>query len=358
VDKKACNNSQTKLKTMKRFFTVLLLSSLANAGLNAQLALTKANFEPAEGDVQFTKRYDSIIPLPRSQGTNKVWNCSALVPKNFPIYTRTFVPLASVPASSLFPGATIAANIAINQYEFYKSAISPTTQLEFLGNSFPGRVDYLTDTRIDDTWPIVYGSSTNDTYLGTITGPVTEQISGTVTAAATGSGTLLLPGGQLDNVLQVTTTHYSVQTNTSTVSNPPSLNFTVVTYSYYDISSKFPVVIVEDVKSNLGTVAPDHANVYYNRPLTLSIMENRSEFAFAMYPNPTAKNFNINFDNTKNEICTVQVYDAAGKMVSGKNLGNASEIKENVPVPDLPPGIYLVKIQAGSKTAYKKLAVE
>lgn len=344
---------------MKKLLLPLLLSGLCNSALNAQLVLTQSNNEPIAGDVLAQQRYDSVIALPRNMGQNQTWNFSSITQSTFTsASSKTYVPVSSVPASSLFPAANLAAQIGPNQYEFYTSVASPTPQFEFIGNSFPGRTDAYSDTWITNTWPTSYGSLTSDYFAGTITGPVTAQLNGTVNAMAVGTGTLILPGGfQLSNVLQVKSISYSVETVTAPT--PTSSNsFTTTIYDYYHASSKFPVVTIFSQKSTFSAVVPDYTWVFYNKPLGLGILEKSSEFDIGLYPNPASGNFTISISNAKNENCTMGVYDAAGKTVLAKEAGNASLIKESLSVTALPAGVYLVKVQLGEQTSYKKLAVQ
>jgi hypothetical protein len=342
---------------MKKFFT-LLLGGIGFSGLNAQVVLTQVYYEPLPGEIQVTFPYDSITPVPRNTGPNQTWDFSAMIPKSMPYTTRTFSSTSAVPASSLFSGATIVGQIGPNQYEFYKSTTGTGAKFELIGYSYPGRVDSLKDTRIDFIWPVTFGNSGTDTYSSTIRGPVTGMNIGTVSTAASGSGTLLLPGGnQLGNILQV----IKVDRYNQSVSSPTpssSYNFTTTTYNYYQSISKYPVVTVITDQSDLGSVAPNSTRVYYNSNLKVGLEETTNDFEFGIVPNPANTSFHISLSNSKNENCTVQICDVTGKLISAKDLGNAQVIKENVSVTALPAGVYFVKTQLGNKASVKKLIVE
>lgn len=98
------------------YFTTLAIASAFT--LSAQVTLTKAANDPVIGDLNKLTYYDSVSVVPKSTGTNQIWNFSGMTAQGS--NTVAYVNPSSAPGASLFPSATIAENeIGSSRYEFF-----------------------------------------------------------------------------------------------------------------------------------------------------------------------------------------------------------------------------------------------
>ncbi len=78
--------------------------------------------------------------------------------------------------------------------------------------------------------------------------------------------------------------------------------------------------------------------------------------AFAMYPNPSNNQVTIKF-NTTNDVA-INLYDIHGRTVLNKTFtSQSSSFNQNLNVSALATGIYVVKIESGNNTMFRKLVV-
>jgi hypothetical protein len=83
-------------------------------------------------------------------------------------------------------------------------------------------------------------------------------------------------------------------------------------------------------------------------------------FAFSdinLYPNPNNGSFNVQFTPYSDQI-NVSVFDIRGRVIFDKQYQNNGLFNEIIQLDNVQSGIYLVKIQDGSKNLTKKIIVE
>ena len=93
--------------------------------------------------------------------------------------------------------------------------------------------------------------------------------------------------------------------------------------------------------------------IYKN--LTLSIQKNTFGVQFSVYPNPSFGSSKIHLGANYKEV-TVQVYTILGKLVSTQKHSNTNEI--SLDTQKFTNGIYIVKVESGTKKASLKLVVK
>ena len=78
--------------------------------------------------------------------------------------------------------------------------------------------------------------------------------------------------------------------------------------------------------------------------------------SFVMYPNPSNGSLTIGF-NTSNDV-NVNLYDIRGRSVLNKNFNaSGSKFNQTLNLASLATGVYVVKINSGSNTMFRKLVV-
>lgn len=336
------------MKKNKLLFFALLIGATQ---ANAQLTLTKAANEPIAGDVYTTQSFDSVNVVPKNIGQNQTWNFSAIVQTTDSPSSTNYIAASTVPASSLFPGATLAVQNATNYFDFYKSGNS---QFEYLGYDDVGAIVNFTNTNVLYAWPVAYGYSNTDIYGGPASGAANGTRTGTYAITATGSGTITLPGGHVyTNVLQVKLSQTDIQADASS-----TLTITETEYAYYHSSQKFPILGVGYITLSSGTASATFADVFVNHNVATGIAEHIKELNLSVYPNPAKGSFTFNLNNANNQQCSVQLCNTLGQVVKNLELGNNSTITTQVNVADVPAGIYFIKTKLGTGTDVRKIVIE
>jgi hypothetical protein len=115
------------------------------------------------------------------------------------------------------------------------------------------------------------------------------------------------------------------------------------------------LVFKEFVGSSTGRIVLEKGQI------TLTgIGENpKSGFNAAIYPNPVNDVMNLVINPGKSKLAVVSILDMSGRMVLNKKYEIQAEDLSTlqIPVSDLPSGMYMVKIQAGGKVISRKVIV-
>mgnify|MGYP000203294740 CR=1 FL=1 len=306
--------------------------------INAQVTLTKAANEPVIGDMNKITYYDSVSVVPKSTGTNQMWNFSGMTAQGS--NTVTYVNPTSVSGNTLFPTATIAENeIGSTRYEFYRSAGST---YEYVGQLDAVQTETLvfSNSGILRSYPISYGSVSTDSFVALQTsGSGTMSFSGTATISANGTGTVILPNGNVHpNCLQV------VETITlSVVSGTMNVTGYFKNVFYYEAGRKFPIFEYDyEVMGSIKFTAIANSDALLagvNEVATASP-------AATIYPNPTKSELFIRVSGETPQ--SLQVMDMAGRDVINQEFSNSINVES------LEQGLYILKLNYKEKIAYQR----
>lgn len=344
---------------MKKIYLSLLTIGLTLTA-SAQLSLTKAFNEPAAGNVNIQKGYDSTSVIPKNTGASQTWNFSSLT-TNTVTEVTTYTTAASTPSAALFPTSTLAEDDGSGQYSYWQAT---ATNFELRGFADgAGSAVTLTNSATAAIWPINFGYANTDNYAGTATLSLSGPVNGTITTNGTGNGTVILPGSiTFTNCLQVR----MVNRMNITLGTFP-LTFTVdilgTDYQYYHGTQKFPIITVSYEKQTMnsasGPTVTNSYNVRVNNAVLTGITDvNFDAINYNVYPNPATESVNINLTNTKNETVSVVVMNNLGQVVKSVDLGNAIEVKHLLNTSDLASGIYHITTSVGDKSTTKKLIIQ
>lgn len=340
---------------MKKIYLSVFTVALSLTA-SAQLSLTQAFNEPVIGNVNSAQFYDSTAVLPNTTGTGQTWNFSALT-SNTVTETSSFIAASPAgPNAGSYTGATMADFDGGSFYNYYKST---TNQLENLGFEDVNVVVLLSDPMTIGSFPFTMGSTFTDMAAGTCTamvlGNMTGVASGTTTVTGTGTGTLMIPGGaSFTNVLQTVS---RTKIDISIAGGAVTLNNDGVEFTYYHSSQKFPIMSVA-YTTVTGSFPSYSADIKVNTSVITGLNDLNFDATFSIFPNPAKNNFNVKLQNAGNNACNMQIINAMGAVVRSMNMGNNSDISQNVSVSDLAPGIYMVKTSLGNKVSVRKLIVE
>ena len=92
--------------------------------------------------------------------------------------------------------------------------------------------------------------------------------------------------------------------------------------------------------------------------IDMPVVQNLRIEELAIFPNPTAAVFNLQFDLPENDEAVVRIFNASGRMVYSNDLGIFSgRFQDRIDLGNEPAGTYFVMIQQGKYSVSKKLIV-
>ncbi len=344
---------------MKKIYFAIFSALFGTQISNAQLTLTKAFNEPVIGDVNISHRWDSTAALDNNAGPNTLWDFSALT-TNTGVSTSNYTTVAGSTDAGNYPNATFAEFDGNAGYTYYRATATATPQLELLGIYQPSlSINLNTNPAVIAVWPIAYGYNKTDALSGTVSTPtIGGNATGNVKTSASGTGTVLLPGGlTFTNVLQVTATQ---TINISLMAGPiPVASATVLStnYQYYHSTQKFPILSV-NYQTISGAFSGSSASIRINNNVIAGIKEAGLKSDFSVYPNPANDRLNLALTNQKAENVSVKILNNLGQLVKTVELGNSTNINSQIDLTDLNSGIYIIKTNVGSASSSKKLIKE
>lgn len=323
---------------MKKIYAILSLFFIGYQS-NAQLTLTQAANEPVIGDVWNLQLYDSTTSVPKTTGTGVIWNFNSLTINTFTSIT-TFTNVASAPSATAYPLANIAGVRSSTKADFYKTSAN---KLEFAGFVDNSQVVFNPPVAWYN-WPISYGSTTSGTLAATETnGTNTANWAGIANFQATGTGTVVLPGGAtFNNCLQF---RRVVDVN---ITGSYTSQYHIVQYEYFSAARKLPILKVEYFAATTGTNVSKDFNLLVDKSaLSVGINElSVSANEMSVYPVPASNMLYFNLPNNQD---AEQVYlmDINGKTVYSSTNNNA------IDVTSFAKGIYVLKV-ISKESIYQK----
>jgi len=332
---------------MKKLYIALFIASFISTVTQAQLTLTKAVHEPVVGDVFVVRDYDSTTVIPKNTGAGQTWNFNSLSMQTF-TEAITYTTVASAPSSTAFPTANLASNRNGNSWELWKTS---TTMLEFAGMSQNASTDRTVFSNLGtwNNWPVSFGNTNSDAFAATdYAGTVTSTWNGNISYTATGTGTVILPGGNVHpNCLQITKT-----ITLSAVSGTNTLYMAIKRYDYWSSLTKSPIIEIEYNAQTTGTTVSTNYNINVNiAAMSVGIKENQlSENSVIVYPNPAANNVNIFLP--ENAIATsLEIVDVTGKTVAATSNSNSINVET------LAKGIYSIRVKVKDSVLQRALVI-
>jgi len=350
---------------MKKLYSIFALAVSGTAMVYGQ-SITYATHAPVAGDVFTTKSYDSTAAVPKQTGANQTWNFSSCLTSTNSPTSSTFVAPSSVPEASMFPGTNIVEDSGGGNYNFQKTS---TSSYELLGskNGTTSTIIF-TNSLVYINFPFSMGSFMSDNAAATLTlnpgsGTYTGTIQYTITQNGTGTGNVILPGGNnISNILQVTTS-YSISQLLNVGFGNATITAKGKSYNYFASGTKQSVLTVDYSTSTLqipfGTPTVQSGfGADVNNNLITGLNELNFEAGFQIFPNPGKDYFSVNLSNPDRSECIIHIYNASGSLVKEISLGNNADVNERVDISHLTPGIYLVKTNLGERQSVRKLIKE
>lgn len=341
---------------MKRL--LFFLSFVTISSLSAQTVLTFDNNGLRRGDTITTQEIEYVQP--GSAGENQVWDFSNV--KFTGKVNTTVIPADAIERT----GGTTDYNLVMKEDDrSYYISLDENAYVE-KGFTTSNTSIIYSDPIIRLKFPFAFGQTFTDKYLGdaiycsnTII-PVTGDY--TVTADAT--GTLILPGMIIRNVLRLKVEKNAFQVNPCSITESsvvrymwyaPGARYPVMgtNYAEYKSTSKEPQVIkaafINPQDAGLQLVTGD--NVYPNRV---------ADYSVVTYPNPFQEKLEYVYLLRKPVKVTVELLDLSGKELSviegkamqaeGLHFGEVDSFRENLSM-----GVYYLRFTFGSETYVSKV---
>ena len=331
------------LKISPYFLFIFVAVCLTNQA-DAQ-TLTVDNITPHIGDHFITHK---SLPVPFGEsGQDVTWDLSGLVALD--TNELSYETPANHPKATLFPDATV---VGINgdAGEFLDISSFAWQRLGISAPSFAFEVNYSNDPEVFLTFPFFFNKTFNNNFSGTITsGGITSPRTGTITVTGDGTGTLIMPYGQFDNVLRVKV----LEVTTDSVSGIP-VTVETLTYSWFQegIHASIASVIQTTIDTNVTSASYflDESIILSNKDLV------KWDSPIILYPNPSLDHVTIDFQLDKPSRIQWQITTMSGKHVfpATSTFRQAGPQSLGIDIASLPSGKYILQLIGNGKVASKK----
>lgn len=121
-------------------------------------------------------------------------------------------------------------------------------------------------------------------------------------------------------------------------------------------SGNYTLLAADFYNGDIGTI-----NSWSIEVCTQTVTLNNPDFGlvdFAVFPNPNTGNFTVKFDNQSNQKVNIQVIDIQGRIVYQNHFTAQGLFQQEIQLPNVPTGVYLVKVSNGEFKEVKKIVVQ
>jgi len=341
---------------MKRF--IFFISLVTISSLSAQTVLTFDNNGLRQGDTINTQEIEYVQP--GSAGESQVWDFSNV--KLTGKVNTTVMPADATGRT----GGTADYNLVMKEDDRnYYMSLDENAYVE-KGFTTGNTSIIYSDPIIRLKFPFAFGQTFTDKYLGDAiySSNTIIPITGDYTVTADATGTLILPGMIIRNVLRLKVEKNAFQVNPCSITEStitryfwyaPGARYPVMGTSYteHKTTSKEPQVIktsfINPQDAGLQLVTGD--NVYPNRV---------ADYSVVTYPNPFQEKLEYVYLLHKPVKVTVELLDLSGKELSviesramqaeGLHFGQVDSFRENLSM-----GVYYLRFTFGNETYVSKV---
>lgn len=312
---------------MKHVYSFLL--SILSIGLIAQPVITADWI--VTGAVGLSSTVDaSTTPDPGPAGANVTWDFSNVEPNDtaIQVYT-TFGDPDTTPYADLFPEANLVQiTLGVNIYIYLRLT---NDEFEAYGLATEGFTLIYNDPVTLVEFPFTYQSSFDDTFEGTSeiqadTIQILTYLSGNSSVTADGWGTIMLPQGNIGNVLRIQTTQANRDSSDFGLGIMSISHTESTTYSWF--SPDHNGILANHTTSSGYSVA-----IFGGLPLDTTEIPETSEFTYdptagtssvkavqlvdelIIAPNPVSESVNVRITHERNESFHVSIFDLNGKNI-------------------------------------------
>ncbi len=321
------------MKQRYALFSALLLSlSLAVA----QPTLSAGSANPVPGDALTYSSADFVEP--GAAGAGVTWDFATL--STIGSNTFTYVTPASTGLATTFPDATVAQDES-GAYFFYRADAAGYKDVGF---TLGGYTCVCSDPLLMLAYPMAFNGTFTDNMNCNVTdGTNTWTRTSSITGTADAHGNLVLPFGQVNNVLRV----HSVQNMVDNQIDPPSTVNTDL-YSWYRPGTHGPLFSISTMHAVYsGFPLNDSSATVIDASSIVGVDELvRHDIGVELWPNPATDRVDVVYGLGGGHALTIDLLDVTGQVVrriARRSLAAGIQ-REVLPIADLPAGAYLVRI--------------
>lgn len=294
----------------------------------AQPTLTFNNNAPQPG-TSYVRHFSPYV-APGGSGPGQVWDFSQLTTDSTELVT--LVNPASTEFSAQFPTATVA-EVSDGSTVYFRTDASGVFMLGYVAEDLP--VAFSNDGRFMN-FPCTHQTTWDDTYAASfdVEGNEVTQ-SGTITSTADGHGTLVLPDGNVANVLrvhwvQVEEMDMGLFTFTTTFDN----------HLYYVPGQSYPVVQTTSATSTVFGNSTTTEFTQWTPALATGLQEVTNASSLNAFPVPTSGELNFKLPEHFSGTPLITILDMTGRTVHGARNLDLQGDRGRIDVSALPAGTY------------------
>jgi hypothetical protein len=87
----------------------------------------------------------------------------------------------------------------------------------------------------------------------------------------------------------------------------------------------------------------------------VGLPESSNIYGFQVYPVPTGDLFTVKFSMPLPRECTMTVYNELGEVLLSRKVAAAAEVREDIDISNLNPGLYILKVDAPGQSMVEKI---
>ncbi len=330
---------------------IVTLMFATNTGI-AQ-TLNQGNMAPVVGDV--LSEYQAPYIAPGPAGANQTWDFSTLITGT--VVTKNYMTAASTGYSTFFSNANLAADHGQGIFVFYWVN---NNSLEFVGIYFADASfarPYQNPVKVM-TYPCSFNTTWTDNFSSNYTFSGTAVMrTGTITGAADGFGTVVMPYGPVTNVLRVRVE----ETYTDVHNYGYSVNSSTTHHFYKPGITSGPILSILEDTMNQNSNPQTHRSSLWRTTAPAGILErNADAIGIDLFPNPATDQLSIVFGSVGGST-RLELLDATGRLVRSEHFAAMPMgiNRVDLDVNEIPAGTYVVRIiAANGDQGAKRLVVQ
>ena len=323
---------------MKRFLLIIGIAALST--VHAQPSLTGSSINPVVGDVYVMENTNYVNP--GNPGANQTWDLTAAVISSASSWN--VVTPSSTPYAASFPGSNIAMSDGNGNYVYYNTSASAWQNIGTHVTT-PATL-YYADPEDLLRYPFTYNDSYSDTWNTTFTSAgFPFYRTGVTTITADGYGTLMLPTGNITDVLRI----HVVQ------DYQDSSQFGIYTYDndqYIWYVNGIRQVVAGMYTFTTSLSGTSQSGMIYSG--AVDIIETAGLNAkVSVFPVPAADVVNVYAQDAT--VNSMRIVSAIGQEI--KTFPDIKFSSRQFNVADLAPGIYFVKIDTDEGILTRRIII-
>jgi hypothetical protein len=314
----------------------------------AQPTLQSGNI-PNVNDAWAYKTITDTTIQPGLSGTGQTWNYSTFFISPSAVTEQYAMPTGTG-NDAIYPSANLKVTSPLGGYDYY---IRSASSLQYLGSK--GLSSQLVITNVQNllTVPFQYGNTVSNAAV-TGSGISGYPLTGTISANADATGTLMTQLGTYNNVLRVV---YDMNVVEGAGTGFDTY-YHLVKYCWYRTGLRAPVfqIITFDVSGGLGN---SHQKVTLFNTITTGIETHSSALSFSMFPNPADQRSKVSISVPGQGASDISIMDLTGKVCAVANISSADPVREvSIDLGNISKGIYIVTVKTGALVQRQRLVIE